>query len=281
MSFFKYFAIAIAKPKQYHKFMKVSLKKGFLYLLLIVLISSIPYIIYSTKNSEKIYNKLEKISVILKEDIPDFEMTKDSLTIKEDVSIDKDIDGIRVIVDKDKDLSVKEIANMGSAIIIDKSKIALVANGAGSISSVPNEDLKDKKLTKADLEKQVDEQFIPIQKKASKITAISFVSTVLANYIIFLVVTAILAGVSIFTTKNLFFKMAYKDLFRISLFAMTVPVIVNLFLMFIPSMREMGVILVLLPGMIYMWIGLKAIKENGYVEEIPYKEEPKRVKPKL
>ena len=40
-------------------------------------------------------------------------------------------------------------------------------------------------------------------------------------------------------------------------------------------------LIIVMSGLIYMWFGLKHIKLNGYAEEIPYKEEPKRVKPKL
>ena len=77
MSFFKYFAIAIAKPKQYHKFMKVSLKKGFLYLFIIVFLTTIPYHFHHANNSKGVYEKLQVISQIIKNDIPDFEMKKE------------------------------------------------------------------------------------------------------------------------------------------------------------------------------------------------------------
>lgn len=281
MSFFKYFAIAIAKPKQYHKFMKVSLKKGFLYLFILVFLTSIPTTFYIAKNNKDVYEKFQVISTIIKNDIPDFEITKDKLTIKEDVSIDKDIDGVRVIVDKKKDVENTEIAKMGSAVILGKNKIAIVANGQGVVASVPNEKLEDNKLTKADLQKQVDEGFIPVKKKNSKVGVAMLISNTLGNYGLFLIVTAIVAAVSIITTKNLYINMSYKDLFRISLFAMTTSIFVNLFIVFVPSLSRGGVIFVIAPALIYMWLGLKHIKLNGYAEEISYKEEPKRVKPKL
>lgn len=281
MNFFKYFAIAIAKPKQYHKFMKVSLKKGFLYLFIIVLLTSIPYMFYSAKVNKGVYEKLQVVSKIIKNDIPDFEMTKDKLTIKEDVSIDKEIDGVRVIVDKNKDIEVSEIAKMESAVVLDKSKIVIAANGQGSMTSVPNEKLEDNKLTKSDLQKQVDEGFIPAKKNASKVGVASFITNALVNYGLFLIVTAIVAGVSIITAKNLYINMSYKDLFRISLFAMTTSVFVNLFVMFSPALSKGGIIFVIAPALIYMWLGLKHIKLNGYAEEISYKEKPKRVEPKL
>lgn len=281
MSFFKYFAIAIAKPKQYHKFMKVSLKKAMLYLLLVITLATIPTIIYSYKNSKDMYPKLKEVHEILKNDVPDFEFKDEKVNIKDKTNIDKEVNGIRLIVNKDKDYSTEEIKNMKSVVLLDKNKLIIEIDG--KMTGVIANNFKDKNtLTKetyiASFEKSLLNPYKNASKMGIQIIAIEFT----ANYIQFFILTAIVAALCIFTTKSLFIKMEYKELFKLASFAMTTSVILDLVLKFVPMSNGMfKLLIIVMSGLIYMWFGLKHIKLNGYAEEIPYKEEPKRVKPKL
>ena len=281
MSFFKYFAIAIAKPKQYHKFMKVSLKKGFLYLLLIITLATIPTLIYSYINSKDIYPKLNVAYKILKNDAPDFEFKDEKLNIKGETNIDKEIDGMKFIVNKDKDYSNEEIKEMKSLVLLDKNKLIISIDGKMT-GVVANNFKDDNTLTKEGYISLFEKSLLNPYKNSSEMSVNTIAIEFVANYIQFILMTAIVAALCIFTTKSLFIKMKYKELFTLSSFAMTTSIILDLVLKFIPlvnGMLKFG--LVIMSALIYMWLGLKNIKLNGYAEEISYKEEPKRVKPKL
>lgn len=281
MSFFKYFAIAIAKPKQYHKFMKVSLKKGFLYLLLIITLATIPTLIYSYINSKDIYPKLNVAYKILKNDAPDFEFKDEKLNIKGETNIDKEIDGMKFIVNKDKDYSNEEIKEMKSLVLLDKNKLIISIDGKMT-GVVANNFKDDNTLTKEGYISLFEKSLLNPYKNSSEMSVNTIAIEFAANYIQFILMTAIVAALCIFTTKSLFIKMKYKELFTLSSFAMTTSIILDLVLKFIPlvnGMLKFG--LVIMSALIYMWLGLKHVKLNGYAEEISYKEEPKRVKPKL
>lgn len=281
MSFFKYFAIAIAKPKQYHKFMKVSLKKGFLYLLLIITLATIPTLIYSYINSKDIYPKLNVAYKILKNDAPDFEFKDEKLNIKGETNIDKEIDGMKFIVNKDKDYSNEEIKEMKSLVLLDKNKLIISIDGKMT-GVVANNFKDDNTLTKEGYISLFEKSLLNPYKNSSEMSVNTIAIEFAANYIQFILMTAIVAALCIFTTKSLFIKMKYKELFTLSSFAMTTSIILDLVLKFIPlvnGMLKFG--LVIMSALIYMWLGLKHIKLNGYTEEISYKEKPKRVEPKL
>lgn len=249
LNFIERFKISIFKPRRYNELIKQGIFKAITYSLIISLIigSIIGGIIFSVLSSAEkdIYNIVSNKSFEFSISNGIFEFNKSPVKFDEGKSV----------IYIDSDISINDINSIKNIVVHKDYSVAILKDGIAVRylgdeytmeynSIINNLSLNNETLIKAlNLFKFV-KYFI-------------FISTVFSIYFMFMINSVILSVIGLVVSRVNNIKIGYRDLLKISIYATTLPIILN-------SLIPLGALGIFISG-IYLIIVINSLRINKIV----------------
>ena len=247
MFLLKGFLASTFKPEEYRQVRKKGMQYGFLYLFIVILIftaiTSVPVMISMQKTFNKITNEV----------IDPFEVANGEVELKNGEDFyEKELEGSVFMVDLNAENDNTDQFNKYiSGILISKNKIYIkTPNDSVSFNIDKKFSIDDKELKK----------FMPIMK-IGMILAFFFI--IIVNFISYLWVALIVALVGNIAKSIMRVNLSFKELFNMSLYSLTTPLLVLLIMNFVyPLSSDASTFIIMVLGAITIIRGIKSIKSN-------------------
>lgn len=243
----KGFLASTYKPEEYKEVRKKGMQFGFLYLfiaiLLFTLITVIPIIGPMQKTFKKITNEV----------IPPFKITNGEMTLKNGEDFyEKELDGSVFMVDlKAENDNTDQFNKYISGILISKNKIYI---------KTPSESMDFNIDKRFSIDDEEIKKFMPMMKIGM---IISFFFIIVLNFISYIWVSLIIALVGNIAKSILKVNLSFKELFNMSLYSLTTPLLVILIMSFIyPLSSDANTFIIMVLGAITIIRGIKSMKVN-------------------
>lgn len=223
---------AIFNFEEYEKFANEKIFKSIKYILKLILILAfiftVSYIYITYENANEIILKVSK-------EIPEFKIEKDSLIIEDEskqkpITINSENNQIGIIIDslktESKDIEI-DISKYESSVIFLKNKM-VISYANNNLTATYKELLKESELNS--ISKQTVIDYIN-NIDFSKAYTILFTIILIAQFIVYTIITIIniilLSILGFLITKLFKVKFQYKQILKISIYALTLPIILS------------------------------------------------------
>lgn len=219
MSFFKRVKTAVLKFDEYEKFLIEDMKKAFGYFFKIIAVFAL---IFTIACIYKVNTESEKIVQILENEFPDFSISNNELQLKDTEKFEYYFDKLDfAVIIEDETIKTTDYQN---CIYLLKDKIIIKYD----------EDLKEITYKNAQLNNATKQSIINTYKEQNKFIIYGMMSLTMftlsfAIYtIIFLLDVVTLSIIGLIISSLIKTKFKFKHIFKISIYAMTLPIILYL-----------------------------------------------------
>lgn len=266
MGFIKKFKNSLYNFSSYNVFLKQSLGKSVVYLLLLTLVLSFFGIIAT---SIKIHSGVTEFTTFINDELPNFEFKNGEFSCDGTMPIIYDEDGTVLIIDTSESANknvLKDYKSSTQAFLITKNE--LYQQTAGSIKTTDLKDLKGLSFNKNSITDKIPSwEVILILVVAICIPIGSFIGNLFVAYIVIglggLIISSILHK-----------ELKYSEVVRLGIYSLTIPLIINTLWNIIgisfPFSTRLFLLLYLGIAFTYLTLGFKALDENSYKENIFY-----------
>lgn len=249
------FINSIYNPKAYNEFLKQSTGKAILYIFLLSLILGI---INSLFFILPMNSAISSVQEEIENSIPYFELKDGNLSIEGDMPIEIIDDGLIVYVDTENPIDPSIIDDYDIGYLITSDSI-IVKSGNNTQAINFNTLANGGTLTK--------DEFISLMPLTFKIITIMFIIFYpLGTFLGKLLTAIILALLGIIICKILNKPLRYSECFRLSLYALTVPMLLNTLnyvFTFLSGVVVGGFTAIyFVTALVYLFIGIKSIDES-------------------
>jgi len=254
MGFFTKVKKSITSPKSYAEFLKLSMGKAVLYLLLLCLLFGGIAAIKDLINKENFINTL---SVDIKNNVPDFAFKNGELNVTGTMPIVLDGDKSNpVIIDTDESADVSLLDNYSTGILITKTKL-IQKLAADRTQETPLTSLKSLTLTNDNLTDMLNVVKYLIFLVLIIEPLLFFASKFIAIFI--------LCMIGLLLNSIFHSKLSFGELYKLSIYAMTLSLILKVLCNFLPvstGIFSIFTIVYLGLGGVYLALALKSISKN-------------------
>lgn len=247
MFLLKGFLASTFKPEEYREVRKRGMQYGFLYLFIVTLVFVIVTITPIIGPMQKTFNK------VIKEVIPQITINKGEVSLKNGEDFyETELDGTVFMVDLNAENdNTDKFKKYISGILISKNKIYIRTPSDSIDFNIDNRfSINDNDVKK----------LIPIIKMTM---VISIFLIVIVNFISYLWIVLIIALIGNIVKSILKVNLTFKDVYKMSLYALTTPLLVELIMNFVyPLTADATTFIVVVLGVITIVRGIKSIKAN-------------------
>ena len=211
------FAIALVQPKKYKELLSNSTGRVAIYVIILLIISSISLVV----SSVKLYGIL---GIYYADNIPDFKFENDTLEVSQ--RFDLELAGMKIMLDTDNQLSSEEFSSNVDGFLCDKDSMILKSNS--EIIEIKYSDIthgREVKFDKASLY-----QYKDITKL---IIAISVVFAIIFSAGFFMLGALVVAGLAYLITSAVPKRIAglqFGAVYKLALYSRALPVILGVIL---------------------------------------------------
>lgn len=210
---FSLFGKAFFAFKDYHLFRNLSNGKVFLYVLLISLIS---YLLTFAWPMGSLFAQFGSLESITDEYVPEFTLSRDGFYCEEEYYIDQP-DAL-LVIDCNAVYSPQDLYGYPQGVIMDAEKMMSVTNNSAP-STLYYSELEEFSLSKADIY-----SFLPALKV---IIFVTFILTYVIYCVSYLFGSLMCCLIAMIINSVLGTKLLFGDLFRLTVYARTIPVILK------------------------------------------------------
>lgn len=211
------FAIALVQPKKYKELLSNSTGRVAIYVIILLVISSISLVI----SSIKLYGIL---GTYYADNIPDFKFENDTLEVSQ--KFDLELAGMKIMLDTDNQLSSDEFSSNVDGFLCDKD--SMIVKSRSEIVEIKYSDLtqgQDVKFDKVSLYQYKD--------VAKLVLAISAVFAIILSAGFFMLGALVVAGLVCLITSALPKQRAglqFSSIYKLALYSRALPVILSVIL---------------------------------------------------
>ena len=249
LNFIERFKISIFKPRRYNELIKEGISKVLIYSLIVTLIigSIIGGILFSVLSSTEkdVYNIVSNKNFEFSISNGIFEFNKSPVKFEEGKSI----------IYINSDISINDINSIKNIVIHKDYSIAILKDGI-SIRYLRDEYNMEYNSIINNLSLN-NETLIKGLNLFKFVKYAIFISTVFSIYFMFMINSIILSLIGLVISKVNNIKIGYKDLLKISIYATTLPIILN-------SLIPLGGLGIFISG-IYLMIVINSLRINKTV----------------
>ena len=238
------FAIALVNPKRYKELLDNSVWRVILYVLILVLISSVTLI----SATRELYGILGEY---YEKNIPDFSFENNTLTSNDTFNFD--LAGMQIVLDTTKQLTKEDFSKSFNGMLFDGDSL-LIKQGPKIIKAKYSEltEGKDIRFTKASLYVYKD-----IAKLVINMTALFYILLSIPMLLIGALFTAIIANVFTGFSPSNSMHLKFSRIYKLALYSRGLPIIVStilsMFIGKIPALMSILLsVLILNRAILYM-----------------------------
>ena len=209
------FAIALVQPKRYNELLSNSVGRTALYIIILMLLSSVMLI----SGSIKLYDILGRYYA---ENVPEF--TFDNGTLKSESTFDFDFSGFKLMIETDKQLSKDDFGKTAHGILFDSD--SMITKSGKQVIEVPYTD-----LTQGESVHFTKDSLYAYKNIVKIIIVISAFFSLVFLAGGFMLSALIVAGiVSLFFSRSLLSgkKLSFGKVYQLSLYSRGLPMILSL-----------------------------------------------------
>ena len=252
LSFLKKFKISILNYKEYGLLNKSSFKSALGYIFILCLILGV---LVSTKLAYEYKGFLNFIEAELNNSFPDFIFEKGILKVKQqDIIVLKNKENIDLIIDTISKLDKNILTNYDKAVLIQKDKIFIKLNS--NIDETRLDTFKKIKLNKNEFKKYIVKSNLGFLIIIIGFPFVFFMESIFLSFLIFLLGILVISFLRV--------TILSKNIFKLSMYASTTPIILNTILMLFnyrnPKLNYIPIII----GLSYLFFSIKFIVTTKY-----------------
>lgn len=253
MGFAKKFINSLYNFKAYNVFIKQSMGKSILYLLILcVCLSTISNIFLAVSFNTTV----NEVQDVIKNEVPNFTFNNHKLHVEGEMPIKVEEGNSLIIIDTENDVKTSMLDNYQKGLIITKDKMIQKENNS-KISTYDFKQFEDASFTKADVLPLVTTiKNISIPLMFIFFPLFSFIGKLISSFVVMAIGGLIINSI---LNKNL----KYSECAKLGMYSLTVPFLIKIIFSILSIDISLFWVLYYGIALLYLFLGMKAIDDTN------------------